>query len=83
MHDNVLGVIRDLLVIKTNAPGSNHACPDAPHDACWAQGLYWIPECEIEPTDTGYRYTGPEAVHINGTYCRSGMEECAFSELLY
>lgn len=73
----------DLLIIKSNAPGSAHACPNPPYDACWAQGLHWIPEHDIRPTDTGYRYLGPETVHLNGTYCRTGMPECVWSEYLY
>lgn len=82
VHDNH-GKRGDLLIIKTNAPGSAHACPNPPYDACWAQGLYWISERNIRPTDAGYRYLGPETVHLNGTYCRTGMPECVWSEYLY
>lgn len=83
MHFNDTTKMPDLLIIKSNSPGSAHACPEEPHDACWAQGLYWIPEHEIKPTDTGYRYIGPDSVHLTGTYCRAGMEECVWSEYLY
>ncbi|KAK7706658.1 hypothetical protein SLS64_007489 [Diaporthe eres] len=82
VHDNH-GKRGDLLIIKSNAPGSAHACPNPPYDACWAQGLYWISERDIRPTDAGYRYLGPETVHLNGTYCRTGMPECVWSEYLY
>lgn len=82
MHNN-LGKRGDLLILKSNSPGSAHACPNPPYDACWAQGLYWIPEYNIKPTDTGLRYVGPQSVPFKGTYCRTGMPECAWSEYLY
>lgn len=82
MHDN-LGRRGNLLVVKSNSPGSSHACPSQPYDACWAQGLYWIPELQVKPTDTGDRYNGPESVYFGGTYCRTGMPECVWSEYLY
>lgn len=81
--NNTLGQRGNLLVIKSNSPGSAHSCPHFPYDACWAQGLYWIPEKYIKATDSGYKYIGPESVHLNGTYCKTGMPECIWSEYLY
>ncbi|KAL1856401.1 hypothetical protein Daus18300_010773 [Diaporthe australafricana] len=80
---DTLGDVGYLLVVKSNAPGVTHACPTFPYDTCWAQGLYWVPETYIKATDGGDRYTGPEMIHIDGTYCRARMEECVWSEYLY
>lgn len=81
--NNTLGQQGNLLVVKSNSPGSSHACPYFPFDACWAQGLYWIPEKYIKATHAGYKYIGPESVHLNGTYCKAGMSKCTWSEYLY
>ncbi|KAK2596071.1 hypothetical protein N8I77_013578 [Diaporthe amygdali] len=80
---NTLGERTYALILRSNAPGSAHACPHFPYDACWAQGVYWVPEDYIKPTGGGDRYVGPELIHLNGTYCKTGMMECVWSEYLY
>ncbi|KAI3391562.1 hypothetical protein diail_7156 [Diaporthe ilicicola] len=80
---NSLGETGYILIVRSNAPGSAHGCPSFPYDACWAEGVYWVPESHVRETDDGDRYVGPESVHINGTYCRTGMKECVWSEYLY
>ncbi|POS80199.1 hypothetical protein DHEL01_v201391 [Diaporthe helianthi] len=81
--NNNLGEKGNLLVIKSNSPGSAHACPFPPYDACWAQGIYWVPEKDIESTVAGDKYIGPDSIHLNGTYCKTAMPECVWSEYLY
>lgn len=80
---NNLGEKGNLLVVKSNSPGSAHACPSFPYDACWAQGIYWVPDNYIESTFVGDQYIGPDSVRINGTYCKNAMPECVWSEYLY
>ncbi|KAG8159419.1 hypothetical protein KVR01_011080 [Diaporthe batatas] len=80
---NSFGEKGNLLVIRSNSPGSAHACPLFPYDACWAQGIHWVPESQIGSTFVGDKYIGPHSIHLNGTYCKTGMPECIWSEYLY
>lgn len=73
-----------VLVLRSTNPASAHHCPDFPHDACWAQGLYWVPRADIRRGEGDVQeYVGAEHLRVVGTYCRSGMPECAWSEYLY
>ncbi|ROV88013.1 hypothetical protein VSDG_09208 [Cytospora chrysosperma] len=72
-----------VLVLRSTNPGSANACPNFPYDDCWAQGLYWVPKRYIKRKNGVEKYVGPGVIVLNGTYCKSGMKECAWSEYLY
>lgn len=82
-----------LLVLRSTNPASAHHCPDFPHDACWAQGLHWVPRADVvtvrrkggggSGVEGQEEYVGAEDLVVVGRYCRSGVPECAWSEYLY
>lgn len=75
-----------LLVLRSTNPASAGHCPDFPHDACWAQALYWVPHQDVMREGSGsgaQAYIGADDLVVVGVYCRSGMPECAWSEYLY
>lgn len=75
-----------LLVLRSTNPASADHCPDFPHDACWAQGLYWVPHQDVMREGGGggvQAYIGADDLVVVGMYCRSGMADCAWSEYLY
>lgn len=72
-----------VLVLRSTNPARAHHCPNFPHDACWAQGLYWVDPAALVWCDGVQVYAGDSVVRVNGTYCRSGMPECAWSEYIY
>lgn len=72
-----------VIVLRSTNPGSANACPEFPHDACWAQALYWVPKKYLVKKNGTEKYVGPGVIVLNGTYCKSGMEECTWSEYLY
>lgn len=79
-HTNLNNTV---LVLRSTNPASANHCPNFPHDACWTQGLYWVDPAALVWYDGVQTYTGDSVVHVNGTYCKSGMEECAWSEYIY
>lgn len=72
-----------VLVLRSTNPASARHCPNFPHDACWAQGLYWVDPAALVWYDGVQVYAGDSVVRVDGTYCRSGMPECAWSEYIY
>lgn len=74
-----------MLVLRSTNPASAHHCPDFPHDACWAQALYWVPPDDIWRINgvEVYMQASGSVLQLQGTYCKSGMPECVWSEYLY
>lgn len=72
-----------VLILRSTNPGSAKDCPEFPHDACWAQALYWVPHQDIKREGGVQEYVGREELYVMGTYCKSGLLECAWSEYLY
>lgn len=74
-----------VLILRSTNPASANHCPDFPHDACWAQALFWVSPDDIWRYDGVEVYVAPglPLLYLNGTYCKSGMPECAWSEYLY
>lgn len=72
-----------VLVLRSTNPASAGRCPDFPHDACWAQALYWVPPGDLASRDGAQVYVGRDDLYVAGTYCKGGMPGCAWSEYLY
>ncbi|PSR81781.1 hypothetical protein BD289DRAFT_31550 [Coniella lustricola] len=72
-----------MLILRSSNPANAHHCPYFPHDACWAQGLYPISQRDFEWVDGEQRYIGRRFLRFPGTYCKSGMKACLWSEYIY